>query len=506
MQGVYNVGVYVRVSTDEQALHGYSAPEQEAAGKEKGRQIAPPDKQVRFEVFADLGVSGATLERPELARLREWVRQGRLDAVVLRDPDRLSRKLAHQLLLAEEFEKAGVRLEFLDFEWKDTPEGRLFYAVKGAFAEYEREKIRERTVRGKLQKARMGGVPVGFDAYGYRYDPETGKVSVDDAQAAVVRDIFTWFVTEDIGVLGIANRLNDLGVPTRRNASFWRRQVVRQMLSNPIFKGEWRYRGVTVAVPAIVDAATWEKAQEKLREARRLWANKGRHEYLLSGIVTCADCGTSMCGHHAKWWGRWARRYTCRKARAVTGATGCRPVKMVMADHLEAAVWDQVKAALADPDALAREAAARAPQAEELWRELDRIEKRLAEVEKGRAAVLDALASGLFELDTKTKTKLADLKRRKDRLEARRKELNGALRRAGGAAARVEELRTLARDVLDRIDDLSFAEKRALVRALVAQVVVSGRPRPRTAMRGVTVTVVLRLEEAGTLAAFSRTD
>ncbi|MEW5763287.1 MAG: recombinase family protein [Bacillota bacterium] len=506
MRGVYTVGVYVRVSTEEQALHGYSAPEQEAAGKERGRQIAPPDKQVRFEVFADLGVSGSTLDRPELARLREWVKQGRLDAVVARDPDRLSRKLAHQLLLAEEFEKAGVRLEFLDFEWKDTPEGRLFYAVKGAFAEYEREKIRERTVRGKLQKARMGGIPVSFDVYGYRYDPETGRVEVDEAQAAVVRDIFTWFVTEDTGVLGIANRLNDLGVPTRRNAPFWRRQVVRQMLSNPVFKGEWRYRGVTVAVPAIVDAATWEKAQEKLREARRLWANKGRHEYLLSGIVTCAECGTAMHGCYAKWWGRRERRYTCRKARAVAGATGCRPTKMVMADYLEAAVWEQVKAALADPDALAREAAARAPRAEELRQELDRVERRLAEVERGRAAVLDALASGLFELDARAKAKLAELKRRKDKLEARKRELEAALRGAEGAVAKLEELRAVARDVLERMDELSFAEKRALVRALVAQVVVSGRPYPRTAMRGVTVTVVLRLEEAGALAAFSRTD
>jgi DNA invertase Pin-like site-specific DNA recombinase len=175
--------IYVRVSTEEQAVHGYSLAEQREACSQRAAELGA----VEILLFADEGASGATLDRPGLDALREAVRMGTVNTLVLRDPDRLSRRLAHQLYLSEEFEKAGVQLEFLDFEWKTTPEGRLFYAIKGAIAEYEREKIRERVTRGKLQKARQGGIPVNFDVYGYRYDTETGEVSLYDEEAIFLR-------------------------------------------------------------------------------------------------------------------------------------------------------------------------------------------------------------------------------------------------------------------------------------------------------------------------------
>lgn len=135
----------------------------------------------------------------------------------MRDPGRLSRRLAHQLPLTEEFERAGVRLDFLDFAWQDTPEGRMFYAIPGAIAEFEKEKIRERMGRQrKDQKARQGDIPIGFYNYGYSYHPEAGQVSILEPEAKVVRDIFAWFTAEDIGVNGVASRLNDLGVPAKK--------------------------------------------------------------------------------------------------------------------------------------------------------------------------------------------------------------------------------------------------------------------------------------------------
>ena len=381
------------MSTEEQALHGYSLPEQRDACRARAESLGAAD----VLEFADEGVSGSTLQRPGLASLREVVRSGGVDVIICRDPDRLSRKLAHQLLLVEEFEKAGARLEFLDFEWKDTPEGRLFYAVKGAFSEYEREKIRERTERGRLKKAKLGGVPCGFDRYGYRYDPETGRVSVVEEEAGVVRKIFEWFTSEDIGVIGVAHRLTDLGIPTRRNASAWSRTAVRGILRSPAYKGEWavRFNGeeAVVPVPPVVDAATWEAAQDKLARSRRLWAGGGnKRDYLLKGILTCGDCGCPMRGKSSGVRSERYFWYTCSQDRGMSRRTGCRPKKLVPAEALEGAVWEKVKAALSDPEALAREAAAQVPEEEGLRAELERAEKRMAEVERGREAVLEALA------------------------------------------------------------------------------------------------------------------
>ena len=131
------IAIYARVSTDEQALHGASLMTQVA---ECRKHIGPTTETI-IE-FIDPGESGITLDRPQLVALREQIGHGVIQRLVILDPDRLSRKLVHQLLLTEEFERAGVSLEFVNFEWEQTPEGRLFYSLRGAVAEFEREKIR----------------------------------------------------------------------------------------------------------------------------------------------------------------------------------------------------------------------------------------------------------------------------------------------------------------------------------------------------------------------------
>lgn len=482
--------IYIRVSTEDQVKHGYSLAEQREACYRRAVSLGA----ITIKEFTDEGVSGATLDRPGLNALREAVRAGQIDVLVVRDPDRLSRRLAHQLLLTEEFEKAGVRLEFLDFTWQDTPEGRMFYAIRGAIAEFEKEKIRERMIRGKTQKAKQGGIPIGFYNYGYTYDPETDTVSILEDEAQIVRNIFNWFVYEDIGTNGIAKRLNSIGVPTRKRKGQWHRMVVHQILSNPVYTGQWLYKGITVPVPPIVSPDLWQKTQDKLKEARRLWAGGRKQEYLLSGLVTCADCGNTMTGVYANWWGEKLRRYTCRKTQPTAKNPGCSPSKMLLAEPLEQLVWVQVCSWLQDPEKLARAALENWPQAEEIKKELGWIERHIEEVERGRSVILDALASGLVELDEKVKVRLVELKGRKEKLEQRQKELRQALQEAEITEQRLRELRVLAEHVLSRLDDLDFASKKALVRALVAQVIVSGRVKPgKHGLSGVSVTVIAKV-------------
>lgn len=510
------VAIYIRVSTEEQAVHGYSLAEQKEACRKRATELGA----VEILQFADEGVSGATLDRPGLNALREAVSIGMVNSLVLRDPDRLSRKLSHQLYLSEEFEKAGVRLEFLDFEWKTTPEGRLFYSIKGAIAEYEREKIRERVTRGKLQKARQGGIPVNFDVYGYHYNPDNGEVSLYDEEAAVVRKMFQWFISEDIGIAMVASRLNEMQIPTRRRARHWHRQVVRQILTNPVFKGEWKYGKtewrtgmprspesvITIPVPPIVDQETWEKAQEKIRSIRRFWSKKGRRKYLLSGLLTCADCGNTMGGAYIRWWGKAARRYTCRRSGSASPNKGCSPSKAILADILEMAVWAQVRVLLWDPLAIAKEAAIKIPSISEFEQEDDSIKKRLEKLEKGRETILNSMAMGFFELDEKTKVRLVDIKRNEGRLKARQKELEHLLAGVNDMQAEMDELHDRAVHLLKSIDEINFEEKRALIRAVLSQITITGRPKKGIAqksMDGVTITMVIKAEEPRT-ATFSR--
>jgi site-specific DNA recombinase len=146
---------YSRVSTDDQ-VQAYGLTSQrhelrELAGR-KGYPVAAE--------LSDEGISGATLDRPALTQLRDGVRDGRYRVILVHAPDRLARTLVHQLVLLEEFKRAGARVEFLTTPAEDTAEGRLLLNVSGVIAEFEREKIRERTLRGKREKSapRPGGV------------------------------------------------------------------------------------------------------------------------------------------------------------------------------------------------------------------------------------------------------------------------------------------------------------------------------------------------------------
>src|SRR5437870_6976719 len=106
--------------------------------------------------FLDDGYSGMTLVRPALERLRDLVAAGAVDRLYIHSPDRLARKYAYQVLLVDEFQRAGVEVIFLNRELGRSPEDDLRLQVQGMMAEYERGKIVERHRRGKLPSARAG--------------------------------------------------------------------------------------------------------------------------------------------------------------------------------------------------------------------------------------------------------------------------------------------------------------------------------------------------------------
>ncbi len=160
------VVVYVRVSTENQEAEGTSLETQERACLAKARELAEPEDEVVVlrEVF-----SGLSLERPELASLRDWVRAGQVKGVVVHSADRLARDGLHLLLLVEEIEKAGATLAFVTEPHQSTPEGQLLTYVRGWASKLEALKIKERTTRGKKQRARNGRLPGAGNLYGYLY-------------------------------------------------------------------------------------------------------------------------------------------------------------------------------------------------------------------------------------------------------------------------------------------------------------------------------------------------
>jgi site-specific DNA recombinase len=159
--------IYARVSSDRQKENHTICSQLAALEEYAGSHgyLVPPEWR-----FQEEGYSGATLLRPGLEALRDLAAAGHMAAALVYSPDRLSRKYAYQVLLAEELSRCGVELVFLKAPSGATPEDQLLVQFQGMIAEYERAQIAERSRRGKRHRAHQGSINVLSGApYGYRY-------------------------------------------------------------------------------------------------------------------------------------------------------------------------------------------------------------------------------------------------------------------------------------------------------------------------------------------------
>src|SRR3974377_415701 len=209
--------LYARVSSDRQKENHTIASQVAALTQyaETNGYLVPPEWQ-----FQDDGYSGATLVRPGLEALRDLAAAGEIQTVLVYSPDRLSRKYACQLLLAEELARCGVELIFLRAPAVATPEDQLLVQFQGMIAEYERAQIAERCRRGKKHMAQQGGVNVLSGApYGYRYvrksDTSAAFYEVIEDEAKVVRMVFEIYTEQRFSINAIARLLNERRIATR---------------------------------------------------------------------------------------------------------------------------------------------------------------------------------------------------------------------------------------------------------------------------------------------------
>ncbi len=143
--------IYSRVSTDAQEREGTSLDTQERAC------LALAEKNGwTVEGTVRDSASGFSLERSGLTEVRALAAKAMVDVVLSYALDRLSRKQTHVAILVEEMEQRGVALAFVTEKFEDTATGQLLRSVKAFAAEFEREKIAERTMRGKAERARSG--------------------------------------------------------------------------------------------------------------------------------------------------------------------------------------------------------------------------------------------------------------------------------------------------------------------------------------------------------------
>ncbi|AMV11707.1 DNA recombinase [Geobacillus thermoleovorans] len=481
--------IYARVSTEESAQKGYSIAHQIDEAKKK----AGTDQVL---IYTDEGYSGEFLERPGLEKLRDDVRKGLIEAVIVYDPDRLARNLMHQLLIDDELRKNNVELIFVNGEYENTPEGKLFFSLRGAIAEFEKAKIRERTMAGRLRKAKEGKIVKDDKIYGYDYDKQTGQLVINEEEAEIVRFIFDSFIGQDRfkGINGIAHYLTEKKVPTKTGKTVWHRQVVRQILMNETYMGKrpqnkWntegmianRYRKdqkvpmtlrpkeewIYVDVPAIVTEEQFRRAQILLEQSRRRYAKTTKHKYLLSGLLRCAQCGNTMTGRYTKNWGKYYREYTDIKNTAGAKYRGCGMT--VRADEIEKVVWSHLMDIFNNPDRLHDFQPERTDGNFEKA-ELDRLAKEIERARKGRKRLLNLVTiSDDIDLE-EIKEEIRRLQQREKDLTEQYAQLEQQLRALQDTKPSEHILREAIDFFMRHKDELSFETKQAIVRKAIKEI------------------------------------
>ena len=494
--------LYGRVSTlqqEQEATIESQVAAIESFAQAQGFQLLPE------YYFLDQAVSGAQLARPALDRLRDLAGEGLFEAVVCLSPDRLARQYAHQWVLLDELQRAGVKVVFVNQPAVgDDPQGQLLLGIQGLFAEYERAMITERLRRGKLYRVRQGQLVNPVPPYGYCYipvsEPGGGRWETHPVEKEIVRQIYLWYTQDNATICSIVERLNQLGPKAPPRGKRWGYSTVQSILKQPDYTGQAYYnrtrvnyeavgrakkqgRGtrrtplhqlrppeewIPVSVPALISEAVWQQAQERLRMHQKFAArNNTQHFYLLRSLLVCDVCGRTLVGRTSK--GHVA--YYC-SSRGKNRYPDVPPhSRCVAAKLVEPLVWQAVMDLLHNPTLLADAWESQNPATRASPDEADRLQSRLKALDRQWTRLLD-----LFQEEQIEK---AELSQRKARLDQERQtvalRLQQVIRQARQEQAKqqmLEDFTTFCQQIENGLSSPTPELQQEVIRLLIDHVVV----------------------------------
>jgi len=498
--------LYARVSTDDQAERGYSLPTQLEACRQYAAQHGYIVPSADYEITDDY--TGTKLDRPGLDKARAILTAGEAEAIIVYSPDRLTRKLAHSLVLRDEFNRTKIELHYCNRgKSENTPEHRMTENIEHVFSEYWREKIIEASRRGSMGKAKSGKVVgAGVAPYGYRY--ADGAFHIHETEAAIIRMIYQWYIEGDgdespMAIYSIAEKLSLMGIPTpdggrgkrrRIRPGIWAANTIQRFLNNETYSGVFRWgkslgangkggkrplhETVAISVPPIVSRAQWNAAQERLKHNKLMAARNCQHEYLLRGHIFCG-CGRPMMALGRQRKKGWVYYYRCSSYYNYHASLAPRECseKSIRGEFPEAKAWKHVLDVInsdaerfeqALREAQAAEAEAKRPKQERLEtvkRLIVDCEARadeLAEaIKRVRGLVEKSLQRDIDEIDREYNA----LRKERDDLEA---ELTAESLTDDDIAAALE----FREDVKAGMDNPTFEDKRWALEVLRVSVTV----------------------------------
>jgi site-specific DNA recombinase len=495
--------IYCRVSSASQE-DNTSLDSQEAACRHwcTDRKLAVAS--VAREVW-----SGADRHRPELDGLLDRLLPG--DVVIVYALDRLSRSQLDTSILIDRIESAGASLALVTEDFEKSATGTFLRNAKSFVAELEREKIAERTQRGRRARVTAGKPLVSpRPPYGYQWNADKSGYVLDPVTAPVVRKIFDAYLG-GATLRGVCTMLEERGILSPTGRPQWTATAIRQVITRSIYSGTGTaYATVTTRrpgggfdrrvatpeertmlpgiAPAIVTPEEHALAQSIL-ERNKVNASRNNRDpeatLLRAGFIRCGHCGWTMNVNNAPPSAPgFSPAYHCNaKSKRVHNC----PQPSISASVIDGPVWERVSQVLADPSIIAKEVDRRRHEGG-FDRDLAALEKHLAGISQKQARTAKAIAA--VDDDAAAAPLLAELKAlaaSKTTLEQERDVLQRRLDDERADAAKMAGVREWCQRVNANLDRLSYDEKRLALEALGVEVLcwrkdaidARGNPLPR---------------------------
>ena len=474
--------LYLRVSTVRPAEHDVSIPDQRKQGEAycaaRGYQLV--------ETYVDAGLSATNDHRPEFQRMIEagTTKPARFDVVIVHSFSRFFRDHVELEFHVRKLARNGVRLVSITQEMSDDPMHVMMRQIMALFDEYQSKENAKHVLRAQKENARQGFWNGSLPPIGYRVvaaETRGAKVKkrlkIDPLHADTIRLIYRQALVGDgtsspMGVKNIASYLNRHRIFTR-DGGRWGIGQVHRILTRKTYVGEHEFNKrskarevkplsevVTVAVPPIIDRATFEAVQTHLHERnpKVTPARVVSGPTLLTGICFCAECGGAMT------------------RRTDKGETGCKGRSIPM-EKLDSLVAEHLEKRLLQPERLEEILATvldrRQERADRRREHIAELNKRAAETELRLKRLYDAIEAGVADLDDPAlKDRIAGLKAIRDQAQADAERAGALLESSGQQAITPEMVRRFAETARRRMRTAG-GYRRDHLRALAQRVEVA---------------------------------
>jgi site-specific DNA recombinase len=496
------VVIYARVSTEEQAEHGYSIDAQ----LDTLRTYCQIHQKTIVGEYVDRGVSGKSIEgRFQLQRLLRDAERGEFDEVLVWKINRISRRMVDLMKIIEILDKHKISFRSFSENFEtETAMGKFALQMLGAVGELERNTIVDNVKMGMKQRARMGqwngGRVLGYRSsqviHGQRHRKDS-TLEIVPEEASIVRKIFELYATGK-GLKAIANQLNHEGYKTKRGNAF-STDSIKQIITNPVYVGKIRFnrfenwnerrRKGKNPEPILVDGEhepiisneLWEKVQLLQKKKAVTAPRQFDGQYTLTGLIRCPKCGAAMVASRTvnklKNGTKIIRRYySCGNFKS-KGSAVC-SANSVRAEYAEQYVYQRIKEVVNNEkilkDIISNINEQKKENVQPLQKELNHLKQKISSLEAKRRKYFDLYEDELIDKESLV-GRLEELRKESDRLHVRKSELEFELGDDQSQHVDYEYVRTILSQLDLILEQAPTEQIKSLLHLIIKRITVKER-------------------------------